>query len=244
MRILVADDHGLYRKGLRDALEAALPDAKILEADTAAAAFTELKFRVRFDLVLLDLNLPDRGTLDDLRSTRQSFPNTRFAILSNSDTRTDILNGLAAGFHGFISKSQSNEEIIDAVKGILAGRIYVSSKLAKMGDVCEPATPRETDTRTLTQHRTRIARLTPRQRDVLGLLARGMSNKEIARVLHIAEATTKVHAAGLLQVLGVRNRVEAAVIAQALGTVAIGKREDWAMELPLGRINPPRAPLV
>jgi DNA-binding NarL/FixJ family response regulator len=145
-----------------------------------------------------------------LKAAREICPATRFVIVSTSDTRADILATLAAGFHGFISKHQSDTAILAAVTSILAGRIYVPASFAKMGDgdalssqfhgEALPALSTEVD----------VLKLTKRQREVLTLLARGLSNKEIARALDIAEATTKIHMAALLRGLGARNRTEAA----------------------------------
>jgi DNA-binding CsgD family transcriptional regulator len=126
----------------------------------------------------------------------------------SSDTRTDILASLAAGFHGFISKHQSDTDILAAITDILSGRIYVPSSLASsLAEVGNGA--RRATLPTLSTGADAL-KLTKRQREVLSLLARGRSNKEIARALEIAEATTKIHMAALLRALGVRNRTEAA----------------------------------
>ncbi|MFZ0460301.1 MAG: response regulator transcription factor, partial [Rhodoplanes sp.] len=156
--------------------------------------------------------------LDSLKAAREASPATRFAVVSTSNTRADILATLAAGFHGFISKRQSDTEILAAVTDILAGRIYVPASFARMGDgdaLCGrfdreavPTLSTEAD----------VLKLTKRQREVLTLLARGLSNKEIARALDIAEATTKIHMAALLRGLAVRNRTEAAYKAANLIT--------------------------
>ena len=147
--------------------------------------------------------------LDSLQAARETSPATRFAVVSASDTRADILATLSAGFYGFISKRQSDTEILAAVTSILAGRIYIPASFAKNGggdafssqfDEALPALSTAAD----------FLKLTKRQREVLTLLARGLSNKQIARALGIAEATTKIHLAALLRALGARNRTEAA----------------------------------
>ena len=161
--------------------------------------------------MLLGLDRSSFGQLDTLKAAREASPATRFAIVSNSGTRADILARLAAGFHGFISKDQSDADILAAITDILSGRIYVPSALTetqdgdaldgRLGGEAVPMLSTEADLLKL---------LTTRQREVLSLLAGGKSNKEIARVLDIAEATTKIHMAALLRALGVRNRTEAA----------------------------------
>ena len=141
-------------------------------------------------------------------------PGTRFAVISASDTRADILATLAAGFHGFISKHQSDTDILFAITEILSGRIYVPGSLAEAGD--GNSLNGQASGKELPTPATAFLRLTKRQREVLSLLARGKSYKEIARSLNIAEATAKIHLAALLRALGIRNRTEAAFKAAAL----------------------------
>ena len=178
-----------------------------------AADCNEASSQIRtgcFDLVLVGTGRSSLAPLDFLKKWREAAPTTRFAIMSASNTRTDMLASLAAGFHGFISKHQPDTEILAAINDILSGRIYVPSSIVEtddgnsLGDNCSSEAPL---TSSIDAH---ILKLTKRQREVLSLLARGLSNKEIARALAIAEATTKIHLAALLRALGVRNRTEAA----------------------------------
>jgi DNA-binding NarL/FixJ family response regulator len=214
-RILIADDHGLYRKGLRSTLEAALPNLEVSEADSLDAALIAIDTDGSLDLVLIDLNMPGLVSYESLREARECYPKTRFLVISASDAREDVLGCLAAGLHGFVSKLQSDEEIIAAVKQVMAGCIYVPPWLAQVG-LFGTARSLSSNMQPYLRNQDPLAKLTARQRDVLPLLARGMSNKEIARTLKIAEATTKIHAAALYRVLGARNRTEAAMAAHAL----------------------------
>ena len=208
-RILVLDKHGIYRTGLRSLIGAKIPRAEVIEASSLIEALPPIRSGA-FDLVLVGTGLSDCRPLDSLKAAREASPATRFAVISSSDTRADILASLAAGFHGFISKHQSDTDILAAITDILSGRIYAPWSLAQAddgdalgGSFNEEALPKlstEAD----------LCKLTKRQREVLSLLARGRSNKEIARALDIAEATTKIHMAALLRALGVRNRTEAA----------------------------------
>lgn len=223
-RILIADDHGLYRKGLRCVLDLAFPGADIVEADGFDSAMERLEDSGAFDVALLDLNMPGLVFPDSLREVRACYPRIRFAILSASDTRADMLASLAAGANGFISKLQTDDEIVAAIQDILAGKVYVSPLMVNGPQLHAWNDP---PARTVEQATdVEYAKLTPRQRDVLPLVARGLSNKEIARELKIAEATTKIHMAALLRVLGVRNRTEAAVRAQMLIGRPDGGRQD------------------
>jgi DNA-binding NarL/FixJ family response regulator len=141
---------------------------------------------------------------------REASPSTQFAIISALDTREDILTTLAAGLHGFISKHQSDADILDAITYLLSGRTYVPRSLVEAGDDEASVSQGDRGAAPILSTEADLSKLTKRQREVLQLLARGMSNKEIARALKIAEATTKIHMAALLRALGARNRTEAA----------------------------------
>jgi DNA-binding NarL/FixJ family response regulator len=204
-RILVLDEHTVYRTGLCSLICARVPCVEVIEANSLVQGLSQLRNSI-FDLVLVGLS--SFGPLNPLKAACEASPATRFAIISSSDTRTDILASLAAGFHGFISKHQSDTDILAAITDILSGRIYVPSSLASsLAEVGNGA--RRATLPTLSTGADAL-KLTKRQREVLSLLARGRSNKEIARALEIAEATTKIHMAALLRALGVRNRTEAA----------------------------------
>jgi DNA-binding NarL/FixJ family response regulator len=207
--ILVLDEQTFYRAGLRSLISAEIPRAEVIEASNLPQALDHIR-NSTIDLVLVGTSRSSLTALDSLKAARETSPATRFAVVSTSDARAEILATLSTGFHGFISKRQSDTEILTAVTSILAGRIYVPASFAKIGedDVLGSRFHRE-GSPTLTTA-TDVSKLTRRQREVLTLLARGLSNKEIARALDIAEATTKIHMAALLRGLGVRNRTEAA----------------------------------
>ena len=215
-RILVSDEHGVYRTGLRRILEREIPNAEVVEASSLSESFSRIRSDEFFDLVLMNLNLSDVRSLEALKSACESSPASRFAILSDSDSHEEILASLAGGFHGFISKHQADDEVIGAIKDLLSGRVYVPRSLAEAIDQ-DPGTDREGgEALPMIATEADLLKLTPRQREVLSLLARGMSNKEIARALQIADATTKINMAALLRALGVRNRTEAAFKAASL----------------------------
>ena len=208
-RILVLDEQTVYRIGLRSLISAEIPRAEVIEASNLPQTLDHIR-NSTIDLVLVGTGRSSLAALDSLKAARKTSPATRFAVVSACDNRADILATLAAGFHGFISKRQSDTEILAAVTDILAGRIYVPASFAKMddGDALFGRFDREAVPTLSTE--ADVLKLTKRQREVLTLLARGLSNKEIARALYIAEATTKIHMAALLRGLNVRNRTEAA----------------------------------
>lgn len=216
-RIVIADDHGLYRRGLRLALMAGIPSAEIFEASCFDAAVNLLEEQASIDLAILDLNMPGLFHQEVLSDFMAAYPDTRFAIVSGDDSRSEILTALSIGLHGYIVKSQSDEEVVLAVNEILAGRIYVPSLLSRTSADQRSHAPPPPVQNASRRHEGSgdVARLTSRQKDVLKLMAEGYSNKEIARNLDIAEATTKIHAAAVLRELGVRNRTEAAVLLQS-----------------------------
>ncbi len=214
-RIVIADDHGLYRRGLSLALSAAFPEVEIFEAGCLEAVVNLLAQREHIHLAILDLNMPGLFNQQALSDVLSAYPDTRFAIVSGNDSRSEILRALSIGLHGYIVKSQKDEEVVSAVREILAGRIYVPALLSRTSTGSGANGPQTA--RAVAQRRivaASLSKLTSRQRDVLKLMAEGFSNKEIARNLDIAEATTKIHAAAVLRELGVRNRTEAAVALQ------------------------------
>ena len=216
IQILVVDEQAVYRVGLRELIAAKIPRVEVIEASSLVGALPCALRSNTFDLVLLGVDLSKSTALDALKAAREALAATRFAIVSAAGTRADILASLAAGFHGFISKRQSDTDVLSAITDILSGRICVPESLAELGegDALSSQSYRETLPTLLTE--ADIPKLTKRQREVLSLLARGLSNKEIARALDIAEATTKTHITALLRGLGVRNRTAAAFKAAKL----------------------------
>jgi len=207
-RILLIDECSIYRKGLRGLLEKAIADAEVLEVSSLLQALPLIKTE-RCNLILVDLVISRFQSSAPLIAACAASP-ARWAIISAADSRSDILASLAAGFHGFISKHQSDEGVLGAINDLLSGRIYVPSSLAERGGRDSHVTPLKGGA-PLTSINAAPLSLSRRQREVLFLLARGMSNKEIADSLQIAESTTKIHTAAVLRALGVRNRTEAAV---------------------------------
>lgn len=203
--IFVVDEHSVYRSGIRELIEARVRHSCVVEASELEG----IAPGQYFDLILVDSGCLSRRLLDYLKEVHKLCPATRFALMSTSSTRADVLSCLSAGFHGFIHKLQSDQELITAISDLLSGRIYVPQWLAD-GDDDRVEIPASISTEL------ESLRLTRRQTDILPLIAQGMSNKEIAQHLNIAEGTTKIHTAALLRALGARNRTEAAFMAAKL----------------------------
>ena len=186
---------GACRTSLLILIRMSFSKAEILKTGSLHEGISHINHD-RLDLVLIDIDQSGPRTLETLKALSASHPAIRFAIMSMSDGRDCISASLAGGMHGFVSKRQPDEDILVAMKEILSGGVYVpwSSAKGHGGPVASD----------------QVLKLTPRQQQVLRLLSLGMSSKEIARALRIAESTTKIHTAMLMRALGVRNRTEAA----------------------------------
>jgi len=201
-RIVIADDHPLFRAALATALARAAPGAAIEETDSLAGARAALAAGA-VDLLLLDLKLSDSEGFAGLASIRADFPTAPVAIVSASDDAGTIRRALAFGAAGFIPKSATLSAMVEALEAILAG------------DVWAPAVSGEAPTGSM---EARIANLTPSQLKILIGLQQGRLNKQIAFDLGVTEATIKAHLTGVFRKLGVHNRTQAVIAAQALTT--------------------------
>lgn len=196
---MLVDNHRVYRTGIRTLIETAKL-SRVFESPHLGDA----DFGDRVDLLLIDTGSLDERSYDVLHDARARDPGMRLALMSASNARSEVLRCLSAGFHGFVHKTQPDEEWLVAISDLLSGRIYVPQWIA--GHDYESETPP-------TSSEPEPLRLSRRQSEILPFLAQGLSNKEIARELNIAVQTTKIHIAALLRALGARNRTEAAFMA-------------------------------
>ncbi len=199
IRILIADDHPLYREGIVFALEQA-PNIQIVGQAGSAQDTVELARRTRPDLVLLDITMPGGG-LNALQSLRRLCPQTKVAILTASDDEDLVRQCLRLGAQGYILKGITGRELLRAIESLAQGQRYIMPELAArvLTESINAPPPHET--------------LTDREREILILLAQGKSNKEIAAQLFLSEKTVKHHIGNIFRKLQVRNRVEAALYA-------------------------------
>ena len=152
------------------------------------------------DLVTVDMRMPGLGGVEAFRGLREAVPNAKMVVVSESEDRGDILGALSAGAHGYIPKSLPTDEMVRAFTDVLEGRVYAPAVLLAHAPLERAAVPIPGVAHVV---------LTARQRDVLNELLKGMSTKEIARALDLAEGTVKIHLAVIYRVLGVRSRAEA-----------------------------------
>lgn len=208
--LLVADDHPLFRDALLAVVSAGLADTQLLEADSLAAALQCVENNDGLDLLLLDLSLPDTEGLEGLKILRDTCPWLPVAIVSALQERQLVLDAIALGAVGYIPKSTPREQLLAAITQILQGQLYLPA------DIMRRPPPRALPSATVesADHpQNRLPRLTDKQLDVLSCMSQGMSNKQIARELTIAETTVKTHVSAILRKLGASSRVHAIVIA-------------------------------
>jgi len=210
MKVLFLDDHVLVREAMRGVIAELQPDAVVIEAATCATGLSLMQQHADVDLVMLDLGLPDRNGFEVLEELRDRYPATSVVMLSGSNDRDSVATALAKGALGFIPKSASRDVLVNALRLILAGGIYIPPEiLIDSQPVSSPAS--SADRRSPAD-----LGLTPRQVDVLALMMQGKSNKLICRTLHLAEPTVKNHVSAILKALGAVNRTEAALAAAKL----------------------------
>jgi DNA-binding NarL/FixJ family response regulator len=215
--LLVADDHPLFREALAAVIAASLPGSRLLEAASLAQAMQQAeRLEANLDLLLLDLGLPDAAGLEGLAQLRQALPRLPVAILSAEQDRRTVLEAIELGAVGYIPKSTPREELLAALERILEGDLYLPPQVMRRPP---PPTP-PPDRSPPAALETRLARLTDKQLEVLARLARGASNKGIARELDIAETTVKTHVSAILHRLGVKSRVQAVLLAGELDLAA------------------------
>lgn len=211
MRILIVDDHTLFRRGFSLLLQRLYPEAEIEEASDAATAL-EVVRRTAADLVLLDLAMPGLDGFSGLEQLREALPSAAIVIVSAINDSDRIREALERGARGYVLKTINDAALKHALSLVMSGETYVPAELLQ-----ERALKGVGGTIGKGGAENPLAHLTDRQRDVLGLLMTGQSNKEIARDLGLLESTVKAHIKVILNKLSVANRTQAAMVASALG---------------------------
>jgi len=205
VRVLLVDDHALFRSGIRSLLQRSGEFDIVGEAGDGFEGAKRAK-QLRPDVVLLDLHMPGVSGRDALKLIKEDAPDSQVLMLTVSEDAEDLLHTLRGGATGYLLKNITAESLTDAVRMASRGDAVVSplmmaKLLAGTPRAEPPAAHPDTD------------KLTPREREILGLLAGGLSNKEIARQLDLAESTVKIHMQGVLKKLELTSRVQAAVYA-------------------------------
>ncbi len=213
MKIIITDDHPLVRAGFRQAIESTFRNDTVLEASTAAELEALLEADDAVDLILLDYFMPDTDGFEILDHLVLRLPETPVIILSACNDTAIIRRAIDHGAAGFIPKDTTNDVLISALRLVLAGGTYIPPMMLdnlQAGTGAAQGDPSSAD-------ESPLDRLTQRQREVLRLIAAGMTNKAISRRLGVTENTVKVHITSILKTLGVNNRTQAVISAQQWG---------------------------
>jgi DNA-binding NarL/FixJ family response regulator len=210
--VIIADDHPLARESLSQLVRKVIPGAQITEAANADELRRLLDDGAStIDLLLLDLVMPGAGRFELLEYACDAFPDLKVLVLSASESPYHKRKALDIGASGYVTKTEPRSTIEEAIRMVAGGGIYVPREF-RNPDTAPPANEGTPDARDPLQ-----VSITPRQREVLALVARGKSNKAVARDLDLTENTVKIHVAAVLKALGVRNRTEAVMAARRLG---------------------------
>lgn len=206
MKILLVDDHALFREGAKLLLARLDPAAVLLETGSVEGALLLAESHDEFDLILLDLNLPGMRGRDGVRMIRRCYPASPLVVLSGVESDAAMRDSLEAGAQAFLPKSANGQEMLAVLEEVLAG-----------GDGAPRAEPRPGGS--APDCLRSPWKLTQRQIDVMGLLCQGLSNKQIARSLDLSENTVRSHLAAIYGELGVRSRTQVAALAHRYGIV-------------------------
>lgn len=207
-RLVIVDDHPLFRGALQQALSAALADASIAEAGSLDELNGVLAADSNVDLVLLDLTMPGVQGLSGLLFLRSQYPEVPVVIVSANEDASTIRRCIEFGASGFVPKSQPVDEIRAAVARVLDGEVWVPADVDLTAG----------DDKEMSDLLQRLGSLTPQQVRVLMMLGEGLLNKQIAYKLGVSEATIKAHVSAILQKLGVDSRTQAVIAINKIGS--------------------------
>ena len=208
IRVIVADDHALFRRGLEMVLESKDDIEVLAEASDGFEVVTLAEEHVP-DLVLMDVRMPGQGGIDAARAIKATVPNTKILMLTISDEEEDLYDAIKAGASGYLLKEISIDEVADAIRSVHAGQSLISPSMASklLNEFASMARKDEE------KQQMPAPRLTEREMEVLTLVAQGLNNRDIAKQLFISENTVKNHVRNILEKLHLHSRMEAVVYA-------------------------------
>lgn len=208
IRVLVADDHVLFRRGLQMVLGQE-PDVEIVGEAANGTDAVEVATEVLPDIVLLDVRMPQRSGIEACTAIKELVPSARIIMLTISDEEADLYDAVKAGASGYLLKEISTDELAAAIRSVAGGQSLISPSMASKLLTEFASMAKKTDKR----EQIPAPRLTDRELQVLHLVARGMNNREIARELFISENTVKNHVRNILEKLQLHSRMEAVLYA-------------------------------
>jgi DNA-binding NarL/FixJ family response regulator len=215
MKILVIDDHVLIRQAMQGVLKRLRRDAVVLDAPDCKQAMEIIANHPDIGLILLDLTLPDRDGFSVLAELRERYPAISIVVLSAVQDPANVMKALALGARGYIPKSAQGDVILNALRLVISGGIYVPPEILARAELSHAAPRLPADDRP--QVSPADIGLTDRQLAVLALVMQGKNNKTICRMLNLAEPTVKNHVTAILRALRVSNRTEAVIAVNQLG---------------------------
>ncbi|NOQ82297.1 MAG: response regulator [Methylophaga sp.] len=216
IRILLVDDHSLFRSGIKSLLESQDDFEVVGEASNGLDGIKRAK-QLKPDIVLLDLHMPVTSGLEALQIITEEVPETEVLMLTVSEDGQDLVQALRSGARGYLLKNIEIDFLVDSIHRAMRGESVMSPQMStKLMDsvrdpIPEPVTEKE---------KKQTVKLTPRESEIIIMLAQGESNKSIARTLDLAESTVKIHVQGILRKLNITSRVQAAVYAVEHGMMA------------------------
>ncbi|MFA6013794.1 MAG: response regulator transcription factor [Gallionellaceae bacterium] len=215
IKVLMVDDHVLFRDGMRYVLQQLADEVEIIDTGNFADGMMHAASNPDLDLALLDINMPGSEGLLSIQKFHEQNPTIPLVVVSGSDQREDIETVMEYGAMGFISKMSSSKIMLSALRMVMDGGIYLPPQLLQQTiSNMEMDSGGSSDRRT---SRTFKQGLTARQLEILTLVAQGLTNKEISEKLNLADGTVKVHVAAIYQALRVTSRTEAVSLARRMG---------------------------
>jgi len=213
IRVLIIDDHTLFRSGICLLLQRQSGFEVAGEAGDGLEG-VKLAKRLKPDVVLLDLHMPGLGGLEALQLLQEELPLAQVVMLTVSEDAQDLLDALRIGARGYLLKNIDTDFLLDSIKRAAAGESVMSAQMAtRLADAMRA--PQKGLKAVVTE----TNKLSPREAEIIVMLAAGASNKEIARTLDLAESTVKIHVQGILRKLNLASRVQAAVYAVEHGLI-------------------------
>lgn len=206
IRILLVDDHNLFRSGIKSLLESQDGFEVVGEASDGLDGVKRAK-QLKPDVVLLDLHMSGTSGLEVLQILTDDMPEIEVLMLTVSEDAQDLMQALRSGARGYLLKNIEIDFLVDSIRRAVKGESVMSPQMsaALVNAIREPVIEKESEKKAI--------KLTPRESEIIIMLAQGESNKSIARTLNLAESTVKIHVQGILRKLNISSRVQAAVYA-------------------------------
>jgi DNA-binding NarL/FixJ family response regulator len=218
MKIILADDHALFRDALTHYIERSHPEARMILTRDFHGVMEAMALDSAVDLVMLDLRMPGMNGLQGLEKLKSTYPDVPVVLLSGVAERSDVQDAMALGASGYFPKTLSGKNMMQAIQKVLQGEKFLPMDYNTNAVMPSHFADARQGAGVVTNGATRTdINLTPREKEVLGYLLRGVSNKEIATALDLQVVTVKLHVRGVCRKLGAKNRTQAALLAQQYG---------------------------